>query len=159
MFPNYPPEELYHQQHVTASPAWCVVLALVSFSRRSGAGASRELNLFKGFSWHPAQQLPLTSGRFYRKVGEKKKNTAIAHIPMAHIRGGACGKEPACQHRRRKTQVLSLRGEPGNPLQYSCLEITMEEEPGGLQFMGSQRVGHDWSVLACTHLPWPKFHN
>ena len=77
MFPNYPPEELYHQQHVTASPAWCVVLALVSFSRRSGAGASRELNLFKGFSWHPAQQLPLTSGRFYRKVGEKKKTQQL----------------------------------------------------------------------------------
>ena len=31
----------------------------------------------------------------------------------------------------------------GNPLQYSCLENPMEEEPGGLQSMGSQRVGHD----------------
>ena len=30
----------------------------------------------------------------------------------------------------------------GNPLQYSCLENPMEE-PGGPQFMGSQRVGHD----------------
>ena len=29
----------------------------------------------------------------------------------------------------------------GNPLQYACLERT--EEPGGLQSMGSQRVGHD----------------
>ena len=105
MFPNYPPEELYHQQRVTASPAWCIVLALVSFSRRSGAGASRELNLFKGFSWHRAQQLPLTSGRFYRKVGkkEKKHNKAIAQIPTAHIPCGSCGKEPACQRRRRKT--------------------------------------------------------
>ena len=26
----------------------------------------------------------------------------------------------------------------------------MEEEPGGLQSMGSQRVGHNWSDLACT---------
>ena len=25
------------------------------------------------------------------------------------------------------------------------------EEPGGLQFIGSQRVRHDWSDLACTH--------
>ena len=33
----------------------------------------------------------------------------------------------------------------GHPLQYSCLE------PGGLQSMGSQRAGHDWSNLACTH--------
>ena len=31
----------------------------------------------------------------------------------------------------------------GNPLQYSCLENPMDEEPGRLQAMGSQRVGHD----------------
>ena len=31
----------------------------------------------------------------------------------------------------------------GNPLQYSCLENFMDGEPGGLQSMGSQRVGHD----------------
>ena len=30
----------------------------------------------------------------------------------------------------------------GYPLQYSCLE-NFTEEPGGLQSMGSQRVGHD----------------
>ena len=30
----------------------------------------------------------------------------------------------------------------GNPLQYSCLENPRMEEPGGLQSMGSQRVGH-----------------
>ena len=28
----------------------------------------------------------------------------------------------------------------GNPLQYSCLENPMEEEPGGLHPMGLQRV-------------------
>ena len=39
---------------------------------------------------------------------------------------------------------LSCIGEGnGNPLQYSCLEIPWTEEPGGLQSMGSQRVGHD----------------
>ena len=31
----------------------------------------------------------------------------------------------------------------GNPLQYSCLENSMTEKSGGLQSMGSQRVGHD----------------
>ena len=36
----------------------------------------------------------------------------------------------------------------GNPLQYSCLENFMKQEPGGQQSMGSQRVGHD---SACTH--------
>ena len=34
--------------------------------------------------------------------------------------------------------------ENGNPLQYSCLENPMNRgEPGGLQSMGSQRVGHN----------------
>ena len=31
----------------------------------------------------------------------------------------------------------------GNPLQHSCLENPRTEESGGLQFMGSHRVGHD----------------
>ena len=31
----------------------------------------------------------------------------------------------------------------GNSLQYSCLENPWTEEPGGLQSMGSQRVGHN----------------
>ena len=31
----------------------------------------------------------------------------------------------------------------GNPLQYSCLENPMDEEPGRLQSVGSQRVRHD----------------
>ena len=46
--------------------------------------------------------------------------------------------------------VGSIRGSgrsPGRghdkPLQYSCLENPMKEEPGGLQFMGLQRFRHD----------------
>ena len=31
----------------------------------------------------------------------------------------------------------------GNPLQYSCLEIFMDGEPGAIQSMGLQRVGYD----------------
>ena len=38
----------------------------------------------------------------------------------------------------------------GNPLQYSCLENPMKEEPGRLQSMGSQRIRHDWSTLLQT---------
>ena len=36
-------------------------------------------------------------------------------------------------------------GGNGNPLQYFCWRIPWTEEPGGLQFIGSQRVRHDWS--------------
>ena len=31
----------------------------------------------------------------------------------------------------------------GNALQYSCLEIPLTEEPGGLQSMELQRAGHE----------------
>ena len=34
-------------------------------------------------------------------------------------------------------------GRHGNLLQYSCLENPWTEEPGGLQFIRLQRVGHD----------------
>ena len=34
-------------------------------------------------------------------------------------------------------------GGNGNPLQYSFLEYSTTEETGGLQSMGSRRVGHD----------------
>ena len=44
--------------------------------------------------------------------------------------------------------------ENGNPLQYSCLEIPWTEEPGGLQFLWSQRVGHDRvTVISMPELP------
>ena len=33
--------------------------------------------------------------------------------------------------------------ENGSPLQYSCLENSMDRGPGGLQSMGSQIVGHN----------------
>ena len=34
-------------------------------------------------------------------------------------------------------------GGNGNPLQYSCLENPMNEEPGRLHSLGSPRVRHD----------------
>ena len=37
----------------------------------------------------------------------------------------------------------------GNPFQYSYLEILRTEEPGRLQFMGLQSVGHN---QVCTHV-------
>ena len=36
----------------------------------------------------------------------------------------------------------SSGGRDGNPLQYSCLENPWIEEPGGLQSIELQRVGH-----------------
>ena len=41
----------------------------------------------------------------------------------------------------------------GNPIQYPCLENSMDREPGGLQSMGSQRVGQDWVTEHTYHIP------
>ena len=78
--------------------------------------------------------------------------------------GGASGKEPICQCRRRKRCEFhgwvrkipeSERG-LGNPLQYSCLEEPMDGEPGRLWFIGSLMVGHNWSDFICnTHKTSP----
>ena len=54
-------------------------------------------------------------------------------------------------------------GRRGNPLQYSCLEnsclLPRTEEPGRLQFMGLQRVGHNWSNLVRTRAVLLEFRN
>ena len=59
--------------------------------------------------------------------------------------GGSVGKESTCQCRRYRfnpwARKIPSEGN-GNPLQY--WEIPWTEEPGGLQSMGLQRVGHGW---------------
>ena len=47
------------------------------------------------------------------------------------------------QSKRIMNYLLEVNG---TPLQYSCLEIPLTEEPGGLQSMGLLRVGHDWET-------------
>ena len=44
----------------------------------------------------------------------------------------------------------------GTPFQYSCLENPMDGGPGGLQSMGSLRVGHDCetSLSLSTFMHW-----
>ena len=59
---------------------------------------------------------------------------------------GSAGKESACNVGDVGSIPRSKRspGERnGNPLQYSCLGNPLTEEPGGLQTMGSQSVGHN----------------
>ena len=71
--------------------------------------------------------------------------------------GGASGKELPANAREEETWVWSLGWEDpleeGMATHSSILawRIPWTEEPGGLQSLGSQRIGHDWSELACTH--------
>ena len=52
----------------------------------------------------------------------------------------------------QETWVWSL--EEGMATHSSILawRIPMDKEPGGLQSIGSQRVGHDWLSIHSTHL-------
>ena len=65
--------------------------------------------------------------------------------------GGASGKESACQCRRCKTWVRPLGQEDplkkknGNPLQYSCLENSMDREAWWATVHG---VGKSWTQMS-----------
>ena len=46
----------------------------------------------------------------------------------------------------------------GYPLHYSCLENPWTEEPGGLQFLGSQIAGHEWATSTFTSLSHNEYY-
>ena len=73
--------------------------------------------------------------------------------------GGARGKEPFCQCRRPKRHkfkswfdlwIGKIPLEKGMATHSSipAWRVSWTEEPGGLQTIGSQRVGHNWNDLA-----------
>ena len=68
------------------------------------------------------------------------------------------GKESACQCRRHRFDTLiwkdSLEEEMATHSSILAWEIPWIAEPGGLQCVGSQRVGHDWAA-GHAHTPAP----
>ena len=68
--------------------------------------------------------------------------------------GGSDGKESA-YNVGDPGSIPELGGSPGEvtgyPLQYSCLENSMNREPGGLQFMRLLQVGHIRTANPCSH--------
>ena len=68
---------------------------------------------------------------------------------------GTSGKEPTCQYRTLKRRGFDprvwedpLKKKLATHSSILAWRIPWTEEPGGLQSMGSQRVGHDWSDWA-----------
>ena len=55
------------------------------------------------------------------------------------------GQEDPLEENSTHTSILAWR-------------IPWEEEPSGLQSMGSQRVGHNWLTLTHHYLPTPPLH-
>ena len=90
-------------------------------------------------------------------------HAALNHWPMLKkgFPGGASGKEPTCQRRRHKghgTDPWVGKIPWGRAWQPTLVfSHGQREEPGRLWSMGSQRVGHDWSKLACKHKRKRKF--
>ena len=80
---------------------------------------------------------------------QRVRHDCAANTCTLGFPGSTSGKEPTRQRRRHKTQVRSLSQEDplkkGMASHSSILVWRMPwtEEPGGLQSMGSQRVGHD----------------
>ena len=77
-------------------------------------------------------------------------NIFMSQAHTQRFLGGASVKESVCQCRRHKrTQVLSLGQEDPQEegmATYSNIlawRIPWTEEPGGLQSIGLQRIGHD----------------
>ena len=83
--------------------------------------------------FHVASQVMLVVKNPTASAGDRRDTGSIPEL----------GRSPGAGH--------------GNPLQYSCLVIPWTEEPGGLQSMGSQRVGHDW-VTQHTRLSTQRVH-
>ena len=76
--------------------------------------------------------------------------------------GAASSEELACRSRRHKRHrfdpwVGKIPLEEGMASHSSILawRIRWTEKPGGLQSIASQRVRHDWSDSACTHMAGP----
>ena len=72
--------------------------------------------------------------------------------------GGASGKEPAWQCRRHRrhgfdpwVRKIPWRRALATHSSIFAWRIPWTEEPGGIQSIGSQKVGHDWRDLAHTH--------
>ena len=77
--------------------------------------------------------------------------------------GGTSGKESTCQHRKHKRLGFSpwvgkipWRRAWQPTASILARRFPRTEEPGGLWSVGLQRVGHDWSDLACMHDVWCK---
>ena len=96
-----------------------------------------------------------------REIGDNSAKNMLKKNYQVLVRlsfpGGTSGKEPTCLWKRCKKPEFDPLGledplEKDTATHSSILawRIPGTEEPGGLQSMGSQRLGHDWSDLACT---------
>ena len=96
---------------------------------------------------------PALVGRFFTTWDSTFLSGLCLNVTSSEKPGDSDGKESAC-NARYLGLIPGLGRSPregnGNLLQYSWLENLWTEEPGGLQFMGSQRVGHNQATNTFT---------
>ena len=116
--------------------------------------SKNQLTLCKGHysqycGWALSNQLKGFMREKLRFLKEEEILPQDCNIKSTQLPWWLSHKESVCQCRSRVDLDLIPEsgrypgGENGNPLQYSCLENAMDREAGGLQSMGSQRIGHD----------------
>ena len=132
-------------------PVWLIWAWLIYFTEKAMAPHSSVLACRIPGTEEPGGLLSLGSHRVERDWSD------LAAAAAQSFPGGASRKEPACQ-RDVELQVWSLGWEDpleeGMTTHFSILpwRIPWSKEPDRLQSMGLQRVGHDWSNLALTHI-------
>ena len=98
----------------------------------------------------------------HSEVSQKEENKyhILTHVcGIWGFPGATSGEELTCQCRTRNRCGLDSRVgeehlEEGIAIHSNIFDwrIPWIEEPGRLQSIGSQRVRHDWSNLACMHM-------
>ena len=125
----------------------CMLLLLSCFSRVQLCATP----------WTAAHQAPLSKEFFRQEYWNRLPFSSPVYMCTYSwgFPGVSLGKESACSA-GDSSSMGGLRRSPagghGSPLQYSCLENSWTEEPGGLPSIRLQRVGQDWSDLAHTHI-------
>ena len=123
----------------------------------------RKIDAFELWCWRRLLRVPWTARRSNQSILSLEHSLVIVGLLIGlssllcvsgnretQGEGGASlvaqSKESAC-NAGDLGSIPGLGRSPGegngSPLQYSCLENSITEEPGRLQFMGLQRVGHD----------------
>ena len=111
-----------------------------------------------GFCYAKKKKEEGFSGKDKWKRSERSSWERIGVLGRCGFPGGTGGKESALQCRRHKETWAwslgwkeSLEKKMAIHSSIPAWRIPRTEEPAGLKSMGSRRVGHDWSDLACIH--------
>ena len=99
-------------------------------------------------TWSPNIVLGVRTSKYEFGVGGWGTHFSPQHCPRASQVALVIKNPPANAEDPRHMGLIPGSGRypgegNGTPLHYSGLEISWTEEPGGLQSMGSQRVGHN----------------